>query len=139
MQNPGPHQLEKMRVMLATTGDMELRKVTPNFYQDLVRDYEQSGSSLISMFDFDEPWDVWEMHPEGDEFVFLLQGDTDFTLHDGQREVGRVRISRPGDYLLVPRGIWHRAHPRVPTSMLFVTPGDGTVNAAEPGGVPLEV
>ena len=139
MPKPGPHDLEQQRVLLATSGDMEIRKVTPTFFQELVRDHEEQGSSLISTFSFDAPWGVWEMHPRGDEFVFLLSGDTDFILHDGSRETGRLRINRPGDYLLVPRSVWHTAQPHAPTSLLFVTPGDGTLNADEPGGQPLGV
>lgn len=77
---------------------------------------------------------VWEIHPQGDEFVLLLSGDTGFVLHDGTKEVGRVRIDQPGDYVMVPKGHWHTTSPHAPTSMLFVTPGDGTVNANEPGG-----
>ena len=137
MSQPGPHHLEQMRVVLTTSGDMELREVTPTFFQELVRDHELSGSSLISTFSFDEPWGVWEMHPRGDEFIFLISGDTDITLHDGERVTGRLRVQVPGDYVVVPKGAWHTAHPHAPTSMLFVTPGDGTVNAERPGGEPL--
>lgn len=137
MINPGPHRLEKTRAILTTSGSMELKEVTPNFFQELVAEHKKDGCSLISTFAFDSPWGVWEMHPEGDEFVYLLSGDTDFTLHDGEREIAKVRIATPGEYLMVPQGCWHTAHPHMPTRMLFVTPGDGTVNANTPGGEPI--
>ena len=137
MITPGPHTLSDTRPLLCTTGDMELRQVTPAFYGDLQKDHPQDGSTLISTHSFDEPWGVWEMHPVGDEFVYLLSGDTEFVLHDGQNEVGRVRINQTGDYVIVPKGFWHTANPYLPTNMLFVTPGDGTVNSNEPGGEPL--
>ncbi len=138
MINPGPHALTEIRPLLCTSGDVELRKVTPAFYGELEKDHPRDGSTLISTHSFAEPWGMWEMHPEGDEFVYLLSGDTEFVLHDGEKEVGRVRISNPGDYVMVPKGCWHTANPNAPTSMLFVTPGDGTLNAAEPGGEPLQ-
>ncbi len=138
MINPGPHNLIENRVTLSTSGEMEVRKVTPAFFADLQKDHDKDGSSLISTFAFDEPWGVWEMHPCGDEFVYLLSGDTDFILHDGEKETGRVRVQKPGDYVVVPKGQWHTAIPHEPTNMLFVTPGDGTVNANEPGGEPLQ-
>ncbi|XOV87785.1 MAG: cupin domain-containing protein [Pseudomonadota bacterium] len=138
MVNPGPHKLKAARTLLATSGDMQVLPVTPTFFQDLASNHPHSGSALISTFDFDEPWGVWEMHPAGDEFVYLLSGDTDFTLHDGKEVIGTLRVSTPGEYVVVPKGCWHTAHPHVPTSMLFITPGDGTVNANEPGGEPLQ-
>jgi uncharacterized cupin superfamily protein len=138
MIDPGPHTLTQSRPVLLTSGDMEVRKVTPGFFAELQKDHPADGGSLISSFAFDEPWGVWEMHPSGDEFVYLLSGDTDFVLHDGKHEVGRVRINQPGDYVMVPKGCWHTAYPHVPTNMLFVTPGDGTLNANEPGGEPLQ-
>jgi hypothetical protein len=32
----------------------------------------------------------------------------------------------PGDYVLVPRGIWHTVRVHTPSSVLFITPGEGT-------------
>ena len=86
---------------------------------------------LVSQHTFSADWDVWEMHPHGDELVYLLEGDTDFLLHmpDG---VKTVRVSEPGSYVLVPKGVWHTGRPHAPTRMLFVTPGEGTMNEVEP-------
>ena len=138
MIKPGPHTLEHTRAILTTTGSMELKDVTPAFFQELNATHENDGTTLISTFSFDSPWGVWEMHPKGDEFVYLLSGDTDFILHDGDKELGKLRISKPGDYVMVPQGCWHTAIPHAPTAMLFVTPGDGTQNALEPGGEPIQ-
>ena len=87
---------------------------------------------LFSRFSFDAPWPTWEIHPHGDEFVYLLSGDTDFVLHtDTGEEV--VRINEPGSYVMVPKNTWHTARPHAPTTMLFVTPGEGTLNSETPG------
>lgn len=86
-----------------------------------------AGSSLVSTFAFDEPWPTWEMHPAGDEIVYLLEGETDLVLAlpDGEQV---CRLAEPGQYLIVPRGAWHTARPKVATRLLFVTPGQGTEN-----------
>jgi hypothetical protein len=71
------------------------------------------------------------MHPAGDEIVCLLAGDIDFVLRiDGSER--RLRLERPGCYLIVPRATWHTALPRVPSSLLFITPGEGTENRTAP-------
>ena len=43
-----------------------------------------------------------------------------------------VRLSEPGAFVIVPRGTWHTAKVNVPTTMLFVTPGQGTENREQP-------
>ena len=87
---------------------------------------------LVQRFAFDEPWPTWEMHPAGDEMVYLLSGNTDFVLWvDSEEKV--VSINEPGSYVIVPRGTWHTARPHEPTDMLFFTPGECTLNAEQPG------
>ena len=100
----------------------------PKIYQELG---EFSGEILVSRHEFSEPWPTWEIHPKGDEFVYLLSGDTDLVLKvAGQEKV--VRVNVPGSYVVVPRGTWHTARPHEKTAMLFVTPGEGTLNQEAP-------
>ena len=49
----------------------------------------------------------------------ILQSD------DGEQT---VRLNTPGSFVIVPKGTWHTAKTSTPTSMLFVTPGEGTEN-----------
>ena len=49
---------------------------------------------LVSEFECDADWGSWEMHPNGDEFVYLLDGDIEFRLETpegvvAQRIAGR--------------------------------------------------
>lgn len=106
--------------------------VGDDFWSDLDEKYgDFAGHSLISCFSFEKPWPTWEVHPAGDEFVFLLEGDVEITLAmQGGDET--VRLSEPGSFVIVPRGIWHTAAPHAPTRMLFVTPGQGTENSEQP-------
>jgi mannose-6-phosphate isomerase-like protein (cupin superfamily) len=80
---------------------------------------------LVSEFSFDSDWTSWEMHPEADEYVYLLEGDVDFVLeapdgtHNTQRLTGRGAV-------VVPRGCWHTARVHQPSRMFFLTMGAGT-------------
>ncbi len=80
---------------------------------------------LVSMYRFIESWDVWEMHPAGDEVVLCTQGT--MTLHqehaDGSTEI--VTIG-PGEYAVNPPGTWHTADVDGEATALFITAGLGT-------------
>lgn len=78
----------------------------------------------VTEFTFTDDWPNWEMHPAGDEFVYLLAGAVDFLLEqDGALRVVTLRGSAA---LVVPRGAWHTAKVKAPSRMLFVTRGAGT-------------
>lgn len=131
--NPGPFDLGSTRLILGPQGNAVPKAVTADFYKELDREFNQfAGHVLVSRHEFDEPWSTWEMHPKGDEFVYLLFGDVDLVLWTGDRE-RLLRVNDPGSYVVVPRGTWHTARPRMRTGMLFLTPGEGTVNADHPG------
>lgn len=68
--------------------------------------------------------DEWEMHPAGDEVLYLLTGALDVVLEEpaGERT---VRL-RGGQGCLVPRGVWHRLVLAQPSDLLFITPARGT-------------
>lgn len=79
---------------------------------------------LVTEFAFAEDWPNWEMHPLGDEFVYLLAGAVDLLLE--QDGALRVIALRDSGAVLVPRGAWHTAKVKAPSRMLFVTRGAGT-------------
>lgn len=129
--DPGPHDLTKRRAILSPDCSMVLKDDGPGFYEAL-GDFK--GKTLISQFDFDEPWPTWEVHPKGDELVYLISGATVFRLwKDGEEQ--RLEVNRPGHYVVVPKGWWHTAEPLEPTSLFFVTPGEGTINEEVPPGM----
>lgn len=79
---------------------------------------------LISEFECSADWPNWEMHPQADEFVYLLDGDVVFQLQD---DTGITSVCLKGrGAVVVPRGVWHTAKVSVPSRMLFVTLGAGT-------------
>ena len=98
-----------------------------SFWEDLARgSYPQLDQGrLMSAFEFSESWATWERHPAGEELVMLLSGTATLVLEeDGEEHT--VELTGPGQYILVPQGVWHTARTSVATSMLFLTPGDGT-------------
>ena len=132
--DPGPFDLTTTRVILGAGGDATTKSVTPDFYAELDAEFDGfAGCVLISKHEFAEAWPTWEIHPKGDEFVYLIHGDIDFVLWVDDTE-HLVHVNQPGTYIVVPQAIWHTARPRKPTRMLFLTPGEGTLNAEVPGG-----
>ncbi len=67
-----------------------------------------------------------EVHPDGDEFLYVVSGMIELILDDGdERAVGvetRV-VLRAGDAYVVPRGVWHQLETVEPSYLVHVTPG----------------
>lgn len=107
--------------------------VTDTIWSDLDQRFGNSaGHTLIASFSFDDDWPTWEIHPNGDEVVCLMSGDADMILATGEGEQS-VRLTAPGSFIVVPGNTWHTAKVHTPTTMLFVTPGEGTENRETPG------
>ena len=107
-------------------------EVTDSLWAEIDERYgDFAGRTLISSFSFDSDWPTWEVHPAGDEIVCLLAGDSELVLAlpDGDQS---VRLNEPGSYAIVPKNTWHTARVKSPTTMLFITPGEGTLNAEQP-------
>lgn len=112
--------------------DADIVTVSERLYEQLDATYgDFAGRTLISCHSFEDDWPTWEVHPKGDEFVVLLSGDVDMVLASENGDE-TLRLSEPGAFVIVPRGIWHTAKVRETATMLFVTPGEGTENRAEP-------
>jgi len=79
---------------------------------------------LLTVLTMSADWTNWEMHPVGDELLFMLEGSATFVLDhpDGVREVGL----NAGRLLVIPRGVWHTAKMSGPARLLAITPGHGT-------------
>jgi len=85
----------------------------------------QAGTGwLVSEYLFEQDWPTWEMHPDADEFVYLLSGEAVLYLEQADG-VGIVALSGSGA-VIVPRGVWHTAKVAVPSRMLHITRGAGT-------------
>ena len=127
----GPRSLYNFPVHLGrgATAVSEPEFTGIDWYQDYGQRHEDDleEGRLVSMFRFDESWNSWEMHPNGEELVCVVQGH--LVLHqelaDGTKQSLKLG---PGDYAINPRGAWHTADADGPVVALFITPGAGTTN-----------
>ena len=72
---------------------------------------------------------VWEMHPDTDEFFYILEGRFEISLLDAEQPSHHVIDA--GCCFVVPAGIWHR--PAAPNGCKFIyyTPGESLHSEAE--------
>ena len=87
---------------------------------------------LISVLESASDWTSWEMHPEGDEFILVLSGRLVLHMDDaGQRWSEEVAA---GQFVIIPRGVWHTADVREPGRSVFVTAGANTQHRKRTSG-----
>jgi mannose-6-phosphate isomerase-like protein (cupin superfamily) len=74
----------------------------------------------------------WEMHPNGDELLYVVEGELELTLL-GEESSPRS-ILAPGGLTIVPRGVWHSPQPKGSVTLLHLADYRGTKvsNAADP-------
>jgi len=99
-------------------------EVDDEFWQTIARRPDLRGGRLVGTYHNAQDWDIWEMHPAGDEVVCLLSGAIDVVLDELDGE--RVVELEAGRTCIVPRGVWHRAIVREPGDTLHITRGEGT-------------
>lgn len=98
-----------------------------DWYQGYATRHAADGTEgrLVSMFTFDAPWEMWEMHPNGHEVVLCTAGV--ITLHqetsDGTRQ---TVVLQPGEYAINEPGTWHTADVTGRATAVFITAGWGT-------------
>lgn len=61
-----------------------------------------------------------EMHPDGDEVLYLISGRIRVVFPDDPVDAIEVQ---PGRGLVVPRGMWHRVDILEPSQIAYLTPG----------------
>jgi mannose-6-phosphate isomerase-like protein (cupin superfamily) len=81
---------------------------------------------LASEFEFDTDWQNWEMHPNGDEVVYIISGSADFIL-EGNGATKIIEIRGKG-LIVIPKGIWHTAKALAPCRAMHITMGKGTLH-----------
>lgn len=129
MSHSQPFDLFSTYLRVRADGSVEPLPVDETFWERIAAGELGAfhGEYLISCYTFDAPWPAWEMHPKGDEIVYLLSGSATFLL---ERESGTqtFELSEAGTCVVVPKGTWHTAKAKSPCRMLFITPGEGTAH-----------
>ena len=65
-----------------------------------------------------------EMHPDGDELLYLISGSVEVCYEDAGTE--QSFPLQPGEACIVPKGIWHKVRLlENPSQLLHITPGPG--------------
>ena len=121
---PQAIDLTERYVHLGPTGRGTEVPVGPDFWAEIPHRADLANGRLVMVSRNDETWSHWERHPEGEELVMLLDGRADLEL---ELDTGDHTVELdPGQAVLVPPGIWHRAVVHEPARILTVTAGRGT-------------
>ena len=96
------------------------------WYADYAARTEADGAEgrLVSSHAFTESWDVWEMHPAGDEVVICTRGRITLVQEVDGEEVRT--LLNPGEYAINPPGTWHTADVDGECEAIFITAGMDT-------------
>ena len=104
--------------------DVTAVPVGDDFWATISSRQDLQDGRLLSVHRMAQSWPHWEMHPAGEEIVYLLSGAIDLVLEgaDGEHAVPLGA----GEAFIVPRGTWHRAVVHEPGQIMFITRGAGT-------------
>jgi len=119
------YALETTYLSLDGRGGVSQHEGGDAFWRKIGEDPDVKGT-LVTVGTGDGDWPRWEMHPQGDEILILLEGRLTVML---EREGNSRQVDmNPGSTLVVPKGTWHRAVAQEAVRMLFVTYGPGTTH-----------
>jgi len=117
--------LRKTYVNLDVKGGAERIEANEEFWSGLMEGTRRLDGYLITVSDIRSDIPHWEMHPNGEEILYLLSGELDILIEqEGREQRVPLRPDKPG--VVVPAGAWHRAVVVEPGRMMFITWGEGT-------------
>ena len=87
---------------------------------------DDNEGRLVTVHTMSKSWDIWEMHPEGDEVVVCLEGS--LTLIQETEGTPKKILLNAGECVINPRGVWHTADITETAKVLFITAGKGTAH-----------
>jgi len=117
-------RLESNFVHLKDSGTLTSLPVDEKFWSEgMARGYLASGR-LIGVVNLAVGPSHWEIHPDGDELLYLLSGLMDVTIESGDK-TDVITLNAHSSYI-VPSETWHQTIAREPSTLLFMTPGKDT-------------
>jgi quercetin dioxygenase-like cupin family protein len=117
-------ELDRTYVQLHDGPAAELVPVGPDFWERLEERTELHQGRLLMVTHQSGAMLHWEMHPAGDELLYLLSGKIDVVLERNQSEEVVCLAARTA--VIVPRGVWHTLRIHEPADLLSITRGEGT-------------
>lgn len=91
-----------------------------------VRALDELNGSMLGLVRF-AGLTPWEIHPDGDELLHVLEGEVEVTV---LTDDGPVRdVLRAGAIFIVARNLWHRQRARPSVTLLFSTPAERTAHS----------
>ena len=70
----------------------------------------------------------WEMHPDTDEFFFVMEGTVEITLLEDEQN----HYTAPaGSSFVVPKGVWHKPGAPEGAKFIYYTPGESLYSESE--------
>ncbi|UAJ12971.1 cupin domain-containing protein [Glacieibacterium megasporae] len=124
---PTVFDLSSVFVHLAEEGVATAVPIDASFWENMDLRFEQGR--MVSIIESPGDWPNWEMHPEGEELIYLLSGRMTLVLDKGSGSLDRVELE-VGKATVMPRGVWHTADVSEPGKALYVTTGAGTQSRA---------
>lgn len=123
-----PLNLRDFALVLDTQQQIHALPAGPELYPRLAAEFGSfHGAVLLSEYTFSENWACFEVHPAGDEVLYLLAGRCELLLEQ-QSQLQRIVFGSPGQVQVIPKGCWHSADifPGESCRILFFTPGEGS-------------
>ncbi|PZD72145.1 hypothetical protein C1752_04014 [Acaryochloris thomasi RCC1774] len=72
---------------------------------------------------------VWEMHPDTDEFFYIIEGEFEVTLMQGAEP--EHFVAPAGSSFVIPKGVWHKPAAPSGAKFIYLTPGTTLHSEAE--------
>jgi quercetin dioxygenase-like cupin family protein len=120
-----------MKVQLFNPSDIADQSDEMDF-RDLASFDEGGGGVFWSSEGGPSPW---EMHPDCDELLHVIEGEIDVEILPTGNGEGTVATVKAGWFLVVPRGCWHRQYIRSRSKEFYLTPGQTLhSHSADPRG-----
>jgi len=123
-----PLNLKDFALVLDARQQIHALSAGPDLYPQLGAQFGTfEGAVLLSEYTFSENWVCFEVHPAGDEVLYLLAGRCELLLEQ-QGQLQRIPFDAPGQVQVIPKGCWHSADiiPGESCRILFFTPGAGS-------------
>lgn len=91
--------------------------------------FSQFNQHSFGTCDFTGVAQGWEMHPDTDEFFYVLSGCVEITLLEGSGP--KHYVAPAGTSFVVPRGLWHKPGAPKGARFIYFTPGQSLYSQNE--------